>query len=121
MLLNIEREAVLDERDVASAMVIDQPGGLFSVEINFNAHGGRILERVTVVNKGKHLAIFSHFGDQARWLAAPIIAARNSGGRLVFTPDATHEEAERIVRGLNNLVRKMERKENWPFPAPLDR
>src|SRR5687768_16257507 len=77
MLLNIEREMMLDERDVASAMVIDQPGGLFSMEINFNAHGGRILERVTVVNKGKRLAIFSHFGDQSRWLAAPVITARN--------------------------------------------
>lgn len=121
IFLNIEREAVLDERDVGTAMVIDQPGGLFAVEITFNPHGGRILERVTVLNKGKHLAIFSNFGDQARWLAAPVVTARNSGGRLVFTPDATREEAERFVRGLNNLVRKIERKENWPFPAPLER
>ena len=49
------------------------------------------------------------------------ITGRNSSGRLVFTPDATREEAERFVRGLNNTIHKMERKENWPFPAPLDR
>jgi preprotein translocase subunit SecD len=120
ILLSIEREAVLDERDVATAMIVNQPGDSFSVEINFNPHGGRILERVTVMNKGKHLAIFSDFG-QARWLAAPVITARNSGGRLVFTPDAAREEAERFVRGLNNVARKIERRENWPFREPLDK
>jgi preprotein translocase subunit SecD len=121
ILLNIDREMVLDERDVETALVVDQPGGLFAVEINFNRHGGRILERTTVVNKGRRLAIFSDFGEQARWIAAPLITARNTSGRLVFTPDATREEAQRFVRGLNNMVRKLERKENWPFPAPLDR
>ena len=121
IFLNIEREAVLDELDVEMALLVDQPGGLFAVEINFNRHGSRILERVTVLNKGKHIAIFSDFGEQARWLAAPLVASRNSGGRLRFTPDATRAEAERFVRGLNNLVRKIERRENWPFPAPLER
>jgi hypothetical protein len=38
-----------------------------------------------------------------------------------FTPDATREEADRFVRGLNNLARKIERKENWPFKGPLDK
>jgi len=121
ILVNIDRETVLDERDVATALLVDQAGGLFAVEISLNRHGGRILERVTVVNKGKRLAIFSDFGEQARWLAAPVITARNTSGRLVFTPDGTRDEAQRFVRGLNNLVRKLERKENWPFPAPIDR
>ena len=120
MLLNVDREVVLDERDVANALLVDQPGDLFAVEINFNSHGARVLERISVVSRGRRMAIFSEFGE-ARWLAAPVIAARNTSGRIVFTPDATREEAQRFVRGLNNLVRKMERKENWPFPAPLER
>lgn len=120
ILLNIDREVVLDERDVANALVVDQADGLFAVEINFNPHGTRVLERISVVNKGRRMALFSEFGE-ARWLAAPMITARNTGGRIVFTPDATREEAQRFVRGLNNMVRRIERKENWPFPAPLER
>ena len=121
ILLNIDREAVLDESEVTAATVTGQAGGLFSVEIQFSRRGGWILERTTVANRGRHLAVFSQFGGQARWLAAPLITAKNSSGRLVFTPDASHEEAERFVRGLNNLARKLERRENWPFSGPLDK
>lgn len=121
ILLNIDREAVLDESEVNVAKVTGQSGGLFSVEIQFTRRGSWILERTTVANRGKHIAIFSQFGDQARWLAAPLITAKNSSGRLVFTPDATYEEAERFVNGLNNVARKLERRENWPFSGPLDK
>ena len=64
--------------------------------------------------RGKHLVIFSYF-DQGRWLAAPLITGKNSTGLLTFTPDATREEAERIVRGLNNVAKKLEQKESWPW------
>ncbi len=121
VLLNVQREAVLDESNVSAARVVDEPGGLFAVEIQFDRRGGWVLEHATVANKGRHLAIFSHFGGQARWLAAPLIQAKNSGALIRFTPDATREETERFVRGLNNLSRKIERKENWPFKGPLDR
>ena len=119
MLLNIDREAVLDENNVAAALVVEQLGG-FVIEVKFNRQGSWILERTTVMNKGRHLAIFSYFG-QSRWLAAPQIPSRNSSGVLRFTPDCTREEAERFVRGLNNTVRKAERRENWPFNGPLDK
>lgn len=121
ILLNIDREAVLDESEVTVARVTGQSNGLFSVEVQFTRRGGWILERTSVANRGRHLALFSQFGDQARWLAAPLITAKNSSGRLVFTPDATYEEAERFVNGLNNLARKLERRENWPFREPLDK
>ena len=119
ILLNIEREAVLEENHVAAAMVVEQLGG-FAIEVKFNRQGSWILERTTVVNKGKHLAIFAHFG-QSRWLAAPLITSKNQAGLLRFTPDCTREEAERFVRGLNNVVHKSERRENWPFNGPLDK
>ncbi len=120
MYLNIEREAVLDESNVAAATVVDQPGGLFTVEVKLDRRGSWILERTTVMNKGKHLVVFSHFGDKARWIAAPEITAKNSSGRLVFTPDATREEADRLVRGLNNVAKKLEGKEWIPWAKPLD-
>ena len=119
--LNIDREAVLDESNVAAATVIDQPEGLFAVEVKFDRRGSWILERTTVMNRGRHIALFSQFGDKARWLAAPEITAKNSSGRLVFTPDASREEAERFVRGLNNVAKKLERKEWIPWGESIDR
>ncbi len=119
MRLNIEREPVLDETHVLGAMVVEQPGG-FAVEVKFNRQGSWILERVSVMSKNRHLVIFSHFGP-ARWLAAPLILGKNQSGQLIFTPDATREEAERFVRGLNNAARKMASKENWPFSAPTEK
>jgi hypothetical protein len=41
-----------------------------------------------------------------RWLAAPVISHRIGDGVLVFTPDATREEAEEIALGLNNVAKK---------------
>ena len=56
------------------------------------------------------IAIFSQFGEEMkdyRWLAAPVINRRISDGVLVFTPDATREEAEEIALGLNNVAKKV--------------
>lgn len=115
---NIDREPVLDEHRVAAARVVDQLAG-FVIDVQFDRQGSWILERTTVVHKGKHLAIHSSFGKE-RWLAAPEIRGKNSTGRLTFTPDCTREEAERMVRGLNNAVRKLQRRENWPFSGPIE-
>ncbi len=121
ILLNIDREVLLAEVNVARATLVEQPGGLFAVEIQFDRRGSWILERATVVNRARHLAIFSQFGDKARWLAAPVITGKNSSGRLLFTPDASREEAEEFIRGLNNVVHKLSRQENWPFKESIDR
>lgn len=117
---NVEGEPILDERNVEEARLIDNPDGTFAIQLKLDRRGGWILERTTVTHRGKHLAIFSYFG-QGRWLAAPLMTGKNSTGMLTFTPDATHEEAERIVRGLNNVTRKLQRQENWPFPSSIDR
>jgi hypothetical protein len=114
--INVEGEPVIDEHDVVSAAVVDQPGGTFSIQVRLNRHGTWTLERVTVMARGRHLVIFSYFG-QSRWLAAPEITGKNSTGMLTFTPDATREEAERIVRGLNNVAKKLVKKENWPWSS----
>jgi hypothetical protein len=114
--INVEGEPVLDEHDVVEAALIDQPGGTFSIQVRFNRRGTWALERVSVTHRGKHLVIFSYFG-QSRWLAAPEMSGKNSTGMLTFTPDATREEAERIVRGLNNVAKKLVQKENWPWSS----
>jgi hypothetical protein len=117
--LNIEREPLLDEHNVVAALVEEQRGG-FVIRVKFDRQGDWILEQASVVNRGRHLAIFSDFGE-GRWLAAPLITGKNSSGEIVFTPDCTRAEADRIVRGLNNVTRKLKRKENWPFPTSVDK
>jgi hypothetical protein len=110
--LNMEREPLLSEADVETAAVVDMPGG-YAIQIQFNGHGALILEGATVAHKSQHLGIQSYFGE-SRWLAAPLITRRISNGELVFTPDATREESERIVRGLVNVVTKAKSQWRWP-------
>ncbi|MEY2411197.1 MAG: hypothetical protein QOF48_3867 [Verrucomicrobiota bacterium] len=105
--LNIDREPFLSEFNMESAKVIDALGG-FSILIQFNAEGTILLEQYTTNYRGRHAAILAEFG-QVRWIAAPVMQHRITNGQFVFTPDATREEADKIVRGLNRvaeLVRK---------------
>jgi len=105
--LNVQKKAFLTEFEVERATVVESMGG-FSISIRYSKEGGWILEQYTTANKGKHMAIAAEFG-QMRWLAAPMITQRIGDGLLVFTPDASRAEAERIVSGVNRvaeLVRK---------------
>lgn len=106
--LNIEREPFLSEIDLDQASILDVPGG-FAIRAQFNGHGALVLEQVTVAQKGKHIAVRSEFGE-SRWLAAPLITRRINNGEFVFTPDASREEAERIVRGLSNVIIKVKKR-----------
>lgn len=112
VLIGIERTPFLDESSVAEAKVVDTLGG-FAVQIRFDRRGGWVLEEYSTAHKGKRFAIFSEFGNtaaQARWLAAPRVSQHIADGIFVFTPDATREEAERVVRGLNNVAHKIQPK-----------
>ena len=104
--VNVEKAQFLDEGAVAKASVVEVMGG-FSIFIQFDRRGSWLLEQYTVANKGRRIAVFSQFG-QTRWLAAPMISKPISDGAFVFTPDATREEADRIVRGLNNVAKKIQ-------------
>jgi hypothetical protein len=111
MLVNVEQNSFLNEGDVDLAAVVPAVGG-FMIKIQFNTHGSWVLDAVTTSNKGRRIVIFSQFGEgNSRWLAAPVIAQRVSNGLYLFTPDASYEEAERIVRGLNNIAAEL-RKES---------
>jgi hypothetical protein len=50
---------------------------------------------------------------ESRWLAAPIVRKRIGDGKLIFTPDATREECDTIVTGLNAVAKKVKEKSNW--------
>jgi preprotein translocase subunit SecD len=88
--------------------------GGFEISLQFNREGTWLLEQYSSANRGRKIAVFCEFGvelKEHRWLAAPVVSKRISDGLLVFTPDASREEAEEIVRGLNNVAKKMHG--NW--------
>ncbi len=107
--INVEQTPFLSEADVAQAEVVDVEGG-FALRIRFDHAGATRLEICTVENKGRRIGVFSQFGEKIqdhRWLAAPLITHRISDGVLIFTPDASREEAEEIAQGLNNVAKKV--------------
>jgi hypothetical protein len=109
VVLTISTDPILTEADVLAARLLDAPGGGFAVELKFEDTAGWRLEQFTAINPGKHLAIFAQWGDQpadGRWLAAPLIVRRMAGAMLGFTPDASHAEMERWVKGLNEAAKK---------------
>jgi hypothetical protein len=109
--INVEKAEFLSEGDVEQVRVLDEDG-VVRIKIQFDKRATWLLENITASNIGKHIAIFSNFGE-ARWLAAPMISRRIGDGVLTFTPDANRQEAERIARGLNNLAAKLKKKSKF--------
>ncbi len=109
MLVGVERNAVLDEdfMDKVELVVVDEFGN-HAIKIIFNETGKRRLDYVTSSYKGRRLAVQARW-TESRWLAAPLITKRITDGVFIFTPDATREESERIVAGLNNVIAKLKK------------
>ena len=113
--VQVQRDPVLTEAHVASARVIDVLGG-FDLMIQLNREGTFLLQQYSATYPGKHFAVFSQFGEkgkESRWLAAPRFGRLISDGIIQFTPDCSHEEADEIVKGLNNVAKKNESNEKW--------
>lgn len=108
MTIHVNRSPFLQESQLTQASIVESHGG-FSIALQFDQRGTWLLEQYTAMNPGRHLAIAAQFGEklaETRWLAAPLINRRVSGGALIFSPDASREEAEAIARGLNNVAVK---------------
>jgi preprotein translocase subunit SecD len=100
--VHVEKQPFLTEVNIEKSSIVEALGG-FSIAVQFDKEGGWLLEQYTTGHKGRRLAVAAEFG-QMRWLAAPRITGRIADGRLEFTPDATRDEAERIVHGLNRVA-----------------
>jgi len=106
--LKIQKSPFVTEAFLDEAQVVDTRAD-FVIMLKFDRHGRLTLEQYSSLNLGRHFVIFSQFGagvHQSRWLAAPLIQKRITDGVLTFTPDASREEAEEIVKGLNNVAEK---------------
>ena len=109
LAVTIGVQPVLTEGSIVAAVLLDTPGG-FAVEVKFDEIGTLTLEQYTAAYAGKHFAIFGQWCDkpvEGRWLAAPIISGRIANGVLSFSVDASREEAIKLVRGLNNMAKKV--------------
>jgi hypothetical protein len=102
--VRIIADSFLNEGNVITARVEDDMGG-FRINIELDRQGRLLLEQFTGAYRGRRLGIFASFTED-RWLAAPLIQNVVTNGHLVFTPDATREESDRIVRGLNNVAKE---------------
>ncbi|HVM50384.1 MAG TPA: hypothetical protein VMU04_20320 [Candidatus Acidoferrum sp.] len=110
-MVNVQKEPILTELNVLEARVLEVVGG-FAIKLQFDQQGTWLLEQYSVESQGRRFAIYCEFGEklkEKRWIAAPIIARRISDGVLVFTPDATREEADQLVLGLNNIGREVKK------------
>ncbi len=111
VVLTIASEPILTEAGIIAARTIETPGG-FAIEVQFDEMSAITLEQFTATYPGSHLAIYGEWGEKpvtGRWLAAPLITHRIGNGILSFTPDASREEADDLVLGLNNVAKKMQK------------
>jgi hypothetical protein len=103
--LNVEKNAFVDEGFLERADVIETVGG-HMILLKFNTQGALRLQMWTVSKTGRRIAVWAKW-TEGRWIAAPVAARALEDGVIAFTPDASREEAERIVRGLNNVAIKL--------------
>jgi preprotein translocase subunit SecD len=107
VVINILNEPILTEASVAGAKLVDTSGGGFAVAVQFDETGSFTLEQFSAANPGRHFVVFGQWGKKlsnGRWLAAPLITNRIHTGELIFTPDASREEATELVKGLQNVA-----------------
>jgi len=110
----VEMDSFIGGDYLDEANLIDSADGNFAIRLKFDTRGAMILQSKTSSNPGRRVAVECSFGKeegQHRWIAAPIVRRPITDGIFIFTPQVTHEEAERIVRGLNNIA-KQYRKDN---------
>lgn len=114
--ISIQKSAFLNEGDIAESRVVDAMGG-FTISLKFDRRGRWLLEQYSTANVGKRIAVYAQFGEglkKSRWLAAPVIRKHMGDGVFNFTPDCSREEAEDITKGLNNVAKKVQSKnDEW--------
>jgi len=115
--LHVFNAPFLDESNLAKAAVVDTRNGGFAIQVQYDRHGTLILDRVTTENRRRRMAILTQYGtgklENLRWLAAPYISSSITDGVLIFTPVVSRDEAEQIVLGINNVARKIQKRDNF--------
>lgn len=108
--LNVQATPVVMEANVVHAELIEDLSG-YSIRIFTDRSGALLLENATTTYRGSRMVVLAEWGTdkqaERRWVSAVFIGNRITDGVFSFTPDATREEADAIVRGLNNMAVKL--------------
>ena len=98
----------LGEMHLMVAQLWEGKEGEYAIHLQFDRTGVQMLEMYSMSYRGKRLAVFSQFPNP-RWIGTVRMDRRIADGTLLFRPDATREEALRIVTGLNKAVAKLKK------------
>ena len=98
----------LGEMHLLAAQLWEGNAGEYAVHLQFDRQGAQMLEMYSMSYRGKRLAIFSQF-PHPRWVGTFRMDRRIGDGTLLFRPDATRDEAQRLVTGLNKAVAKLKK------------
>jgi hypothetical protein len=115
VMVNVEKSPFLDERSLTNAVLMEA-GDSFAIQVSFSPSGAKILEQYSTAFRTRHCAIACQWGEKDltnRWLAAPMFNRTIFDGKLMFTPDASHEEAIMIVDALNNAIKFIQKTDAW--------
>ena len=103
----IEAGPVVQQHNVLKAELWDTKDGGIAIRCELDRWGRASLRNVSLLHRGKRLAVHSNF-PEGRWLDAIPIESSMADGVLIIYPDASEEEAKRIVSGLNKLAEALE-------------
>ena len=115
--VNITMAAFVDEGHLTKVSLFEDAVGGFKIMLQLNRQGAWLLEQYTVSNKGRRIVVSAEL-EGLRWVAAPLITKRITDGIFTFTPDATREEAEKLVLGLNHTIKKLRSRNTFNDPEP---
>jgi len=108
------REPFLDEGNILRVAVLETRDGGFAMRLEYDQHGRFVLDAISAQYRSRRIIVFAQLSVPetvtSHWLAAPLIGGRILDGQILFTPNATREEAEQIALGVNNLVAKAKRR-----------
>jgi preprotein translocase subunit SecD len=113
--VTVNKLAFIEASHLGRVSLLDDDHGGFKMKVQLNRQGTWLLEQYTVANKGRRIAVFAELED-FHWIAAPLITQRISDGVFTFTPDVSREEAEKLVLGLNQAVKKIRSRNNLNEP-----
>ncbi len=99
----VEKLPALNESHLKRAALIEEPGG-YLVQFQFDSVGTKLLEAHSAAANGRHFAVAVDIDGETRWIAILLIRRRLSEGVLSFSPAASREDMDRLVRDLNKEI-----------------
>jgi hypothetical protein len=98
------------------AELVQTADGVPAIRLIFNQRGKRVLTNVTTVQVGRRFFMMAWYRQnpddkemKPRCIGVSHIEKPNNSGQFVFLPDTTKDEAKQLVKGFNNLAKKIQR------------